>query len=196
MKRFLPALLVTLAVTSLSATLSVPTDLADAIRGASLIVRGRVTATRAFADVANGPVTTAVTVAVSDVIKGAVAGTRGEPAFVTFRVPGGELGRYRHVTVGAPTFATNDEAFLFLKRAPDGSMWPVGLSAGVYFVRTGAFPGSREVNPPLVMGYTASVGQVVRGDVRRKPMPAQEFASLVRLVFASQSAAGTPAVRR
>jgi hypothetical protein len=169
--------------TTAHATVMIPTDLADVTSAATLIVRGRVIDTRAFTDVANGPVMTAVTVAVSDVLKGSAERT------VTFRVHGGDLGRYRHVLVGAPTFAVGDDAFVFLKRASSGVLWPVGLGSGVYKVAVAS--GTLVVNPPVVAGRTATLGApLVRGDVRRKPMPVSDFAGIVRLLLAARTVGG------
>ena len=169
-------------VVPVRATVAVPTDLADVVSTATLIVRGRVVDTRAFTDVANGPVTTAVTVAITEVLKGRAEST------VTFRVHGGELGRYRHVMIGSPVFATGEVAYLFLKRAPDGALWTVGLGAGVYRVSSGSgSPGALVVNPPVVAGVTATTGApVVRGDSRRKPMSVSDFSGVVRLLMARE----------
>lgn len=170
---------------ALHATVTIPTDLPDVVSMATLIVRGRVVDTRAFADIANGPVMTAVTVSVSDVLKGRA------DRVVTFRVHGGDLGRYRHVTIGSPTFATDDDVYVFLKRAPDGVLWPVGMGAGVYKI-SAAGPSRRlVVNPPVVAGITATAGApVVRGDARRSPMAVSDFAGVVRLLMAARAGAG------
>jgi len=109
-----------------------------------------------------------ITVQVSDTLKG----TSAEQT--VFRVPGGKVGRYRRVMVGAPEFATGDEVILFLKgRAPAIAM-PYGLSQGVYRVaRTG---GTAVVTPVVVTG----VGRVVRGDPTRRPLDPAAFAQQVQ----------------
>lgn len=185
MRRLIAACaLAALATVPLPATSTIPTDLADVVSSATLIVRGRVVDTRSFTDVANGPVMTAVTAAVDDVLKGTA------DASVTFRVHGGEIGRYRYSVIGSPTFAVGDQAYFFLKRAPAGSLWPVGMSAGVYRVTT-------SVNVPIVAGMTATVGATVqRGDVRRKPMAPGEFASLVRMLMNTSAAANVQRSRK
>lgn len=170
-----------LAVVPLRATSTIPTDLADVISTATLIVRGRVVDTRSFSEIANGPVMTAVTITTDEVLKGTAERS------VTFRVHGGEIGRYRYTMIGSPTFVVGEQAYFFLKRSSAGSLWPVGMSAGVYRV-------NGTVNAPIVAGVTATVGATVqRGDVRRKPMAPGEFASLVRLLMNSTGA--SPAVR-
>lgn len=170
-----------LAVVPLRATSAIPTDLADVVASATLIVRGRVVDTRSFTEIANGPVMTAVTITADEVLKG----TAG--ASVTFRVHGGELGRYRYTVIGSPTFVVGDEAYVFLKRTSAGALWTVGMSAGVYRV-------NGTVTAPIVAGVTATAGaSVQRGDVRRKPMAPGEFESLVRMLMNS---VGTPSNAR
>ena len=181
MMRFKIALLACVAaqvlVAPVHATVTIPTDLPDVVASATLIVRGRVVDVRAFTEIANGPVTTAITASVTDALKGAADRT------VTFRVHGGELGRYRQVMIGAPTLAIGDDAYLFLKRAPDGTLWTVGMGAGVYKISAAA--GALVVNAPVVAGLTATAGaQIVRGDVRRRPMPVSDFSGVVRLLMA------------
>jgi hypothetical protein len=161
----------------LRATTTIPTDLADVVSLSTLIVRGRVADTRSFTEIANGPVMTAVTVTVDDVVKGTADRS------VTFRVYGGEMGRYRYTVIGSPTFAVGDEAYFFLKRAPAGALWPVGMSAGVYRV-------TDVVNAPVIAGVTATAGAPVqRGDVRRRPMAPAEFGSLVRMLMNTSTTA-------
>ncbi len=173
-----------LAVVPLRATSTIPTDLADVVSIATLIVRGHVVDTRSFTEMANGPVMTAVTITADEVLKG----TAG--ASVTFRVHGGEIGRYRYTVIGSPTFVVGDEAYVFLKRTSAGSLWTVGMSAGVYRV-------NGRVNAPVVAGLTATVGATVqRGDVRRKPMASGEFESLVRMLMSSTSTTSGPRGRK
>lgn len=180
------ALAAALFAIPLRATTTIPTDLVDVVSSATLIVRGRIADTRSFAEIANGPVMTAVTLTVDEVLKGSADRS------VTFRVHGGEIGRYRYTVIGSPTFEVGEEAFVFLKRSPDGPLWPVGMSAGVYRVN----PAVNAVNAPVVAGLTATAGaQVQRGDARRKPMASSEFGSLVRMLM-NTSTASTTARRR
>ena len=185
MRRLITACAVAaLAVVSLRATTTIPTDLPDVVSSATLIVRGRVVDTRSFAEISNGPVMTAVTVTTDEVLKG----TAG--ASVTFRVHGGEIGRYRYTVIGSPTFTVGEQAYFFLKRTSAGALWPVGMSAGVYRV-------NGMVNAPIIAGVTATAGaNVQRGDVRRKPMAPREFTSLVRMLMNSPAAASSTRGRK
>jgi hypothetical protein len=106
-------------------------------------------------------------------------------------VPGGVIGRDRVVTIGAPTLRVGEEAIFFLDRGPDHLWRPVALSAGVVPVRADTLTGAPVVMPPVLAGRTASVGRVVRGDVRRGPMAVDSFESIVRIVLAAQSGVKT-----
>lgn len=148
----------------------------EVVTDASTIVRGRVTDVRAVRSTV-GDVESVVTIGVDSVLKGTA------DAFVTMRVPGGTIGRYRTVMTGAPVMKVGDQAVFFLKRGPANALWPVGLTQGIYRVRP-ARVGGGLVHAPVLPGVTTNtVGPVVRGDSRRKTLPVTEFESLVRLVL-------------
>jgi hypothetical protein len=173
-------------VAPMGATLVVPVEFRQMVAEAGLIVRGRVTDVRAVA-VRNRGVDTIATVLVEGVVKGQSDG------FVSIRVPGGQIGRYRFVMVGAPTFTTGQRAVFFLSRSADGFWRPIGLTQGVYRVRPDPVSGLPVVPPPLVAGRTAALtGPTQRGDPRRRLMPIAEFESLVRLVMLSPPGTAVP----
>ena len=62
---------------------------------------------------------------------------------VTVRVPGGQIGRYRTVFVGAPEFREGDEVVLFLKQAGRSDPYIIGLSQGAFRVVPDARTGRR-----------------------------------------------------
>lgn len=163
--------------TATVASTFLPVEFKEVVSEAATIVRGQVTDVRTVRSTA-GDVESAVTIAVGTVLKGSA------DAFVTMRVPGGTLGRYRTVMTGAPVMRVGDQAVFFLKRGPGNAYWPVGLAQGIY--RVSAQDGAAAmVSAPVLSGVTtSSVGAVVRGDPRRKPLPVTEFESLVRLVLA------------
>jgi hypothetical protein len=169
-----------LAVVPLSAHTVLPTAFPEVVAQSSLILRGRVTDVRAVRNPERG-VESIATVAVAHVLKG------GSSPFVSVHVPGGLIGRTRTIVSGAPTLREGDQAVFFLMRAADNGWHPIGLSMGVYRVRTDARTGVPIVNPPLVAGVTASSGPVVRGDARRQPYTVSEFESLVRLVMLTKT---------
>jgi len=172
---------------ALVATTLVPTDFKEVVSSSTLIVRGHVTDTRGVITPLGG-IETVVTVAVDSFIKGQA------DAFISLRLPGGQVGNSRMVTIGAPTLKIGQQAVLFLKAGPDNALRPVGLTMGVYPVLPEALSGRPVVLPPVVAGQTSSTRQPVRGDVRRKPMPVQEFESLVKLVMNAPRAVPRSAV--
>ena len=164
------------------ATVIVPTEFKEIVADAALIVRGHITDVRAVEDRDRG-VETIATISVDTILK-------GEPVdFVTMRLPGGVIGRYRYVMVGAPVVTVGQAGVFFLKRDASLNAWrPVGLGMGIYAVQAEPATGRPVVSPPLVTGQTAAAGVVVRGDRARRYMSEPEFESLVRVVMAGQTA--------
>jgi hypothetical protein len=120
-------------------------------------------------------VETFVTVEAAEYLKGNLGD------HVTFKIPGGQLGRYRTVFVGAPSFQTGDEVVLFLKT--DGPSFPflAGLSQGVYRIVTDTSSGERLVMPPVVTSAPgADAVRVVRGDPARKALSIDAFRDSVQ----------------
>ena len=70
-------------------------------------------------------------------------------AIVQFRVPGGELGRYRSVFVGAPEFSVAQQVIVFLGSVGPAVPHLVGFSQGVY--RVVAAADGAVVIPPAVL---------------------------------------------
>ena len=167
---------VALSSAALAANVVVPTEFRQVVDEASVIVRGRVTDVRSVMS-ANKSISSFATVAVESVLKG------DAPALVIVKLPGGEVGGVKVVRVGAPTFKIGDRAVFLLKKGTDNFLRPVGLSMGVYRVRTDPQTGAATIAAPVVAGQTATADQrVVRGDVRRSAMSVSEFESLVRMV--------------
>ena len=91
----------------------VPAEFSEMVTASDLVVHGRVVAIRPQIVGDRRTIETVITVAVVDALKGQPGET------VYFRVPGGQVGRYRRLMVGAPEFAEGEEVVLFLKgRAP------------------------------------------------------------------------------
>lgn len=170
-------------VTPVAANIVVPAEFREVVADASVIVRGRITDVRAVV-VPGAGIDSVATVAVESVLKGEATG------FVNVRVPGGEIGRTRFIVVGSPTFKADQRAVFFLKRGADNGLRPVGLTMGIYRVQVERQTGRALVDAPLVVGRTASTGPVVRGDVRRRSIPVQEFDALVRVVVQGQTGGG------
>jgi hypothetical protein len=114
-----------------------------------------------------------VTLAVAQSLKGEAGAT------VSFRVPNGQVGRYRRVLVGAPEFAEGDEMVVFLQGRPPAMPSVFGLNQGLYRVARDA-AARVMVMPPRT---AASDGRVVRGDPARVALPIDAFAREVRAVL-------------
>jgi hypothetical protein len=168
------------------ATVIIPIEFRELVNTAPVIVHGQVVDVRSEWVDGRRSVETFVTVAASEYLKGNL----GER--VTFRVPGGQLGRYRTIFVGAPAFQDGDEVILFLKSSA-GTAYPyiIGLSQGAFRVVTDARSGRRVVTTPIVMGKGGDDPEpIVRGDVARKPQPIETFRDTVRQIMAAAQGAG------
>jgi hypothetical protein len=156
------------------ATVLVPIEFRELVAVASVIVHGRVTDAHAEWTDGRRSVETLVTVAASDYLKGDLGST------FTIHVPGGQLGRYRTVFVGAPEFRAGDEVVLFLR-----ANRIIGLSQGAFRVVADPQSGRPTVVSPIVMSLDPSTAEaVVRGDSRRKPVALDQFRDVVRQVLA------------
>lgn len=170
--------------TGVRAAESLPVVLRDLVDDAALIIRGRVTDVRGVA-VQRAGIDSIATIEVERVIKGAA------DRFVSVRLSGGTVGRYRFVVVGAPTVRVNQTAIFFLMRTSDGAWRPVDLSAGVLRVQRGLL--GPMVIPPVQPSDVNRPGPLVRGNSLRAPVTADEFESLVRaIVVAPRTPAGRP----
>ena len=167
---------------SLGATVLVPIEFRELVTTAPVIVRGRVVDVHpAWVD-GRRAVETFVTVQAAEYLKGNLGSE------VVIRVPGGQLGRYRTVFVGAPTFADGDDVLLFLKSS--GSPYPfiVGLSQGAYRIVTPPGSSTPTVTQPILMGQLdGDPVRVIRGDVARRPVSVDRFRDTVRQVLAEAS---------
>jgi hypothetical protein len=162
---------------SLSATVLVPAEFREIVHGSEIIVHGRVTDVRAEWSDGRRRIESLVTIEASSFYRGTPA-----PA-VTFRVPGGQIGRYKSVTIGAPEFRPGDEAVLFLKAQGPSVPQVFGLNQGVFRVRVDARTGRRLVTQPIVMARGTTPQPVRRGARDRRPLPLEQFAAQVRAVL-------------
>lgn len=178
MRRFFAFLIVLLCLAHpLSATLLVPADFTDLVAGSQIIVHGRVVDVRAEWTPDRSQIETLVTIAPVLFYRGS------SNQSVTFRVPGGSVGRYRQVTVGAPAFAPGDEAVLFL--TANGPIVPhvFGLSQGVFRVSVDRRTGRRMVLQPVVMARGTAPERVTRGARTRQPLTLEVFSAQLRAVM-------------
>ena len=96
---------------ALRATVLVPAEFREIVTGSDIIAYGRVVETDRRVGDDRRRVDTLVTLQVGTYLKG------GPGETLVFMVPGGQIGRYRNVMVGAPEFVAGDEAVLFLNGA-------------------------------------------------------------------------------
>ncbi len=164
------------------ATVLLPGDLTELAKGAGAIVRGRVTDLRTEWAEGRHRVETIVTLAVDEAFKGDLAGQ------VTFAVPGGVMGRYRSLMVGAPTFRVGDEVVLFLGVRPPSLPYVLGLGQGVFRILRDPRTGQTTVTPPAVLATAAQSGPITRGDPSRKTVSLAEFSTTLRGVLAGRTA--------
>ena len=168
-------LLCVLAMTSSArATVIIPADLGELSRDALAIVRGRVAAIDARWTEDRGTIETIVTLEVESYLKGALG------QVVRFRVPGGELGRFRSIVVGAPEFAVDQHVVVFLGAHGPTVPHVVGFNQGVYRLVRAADDSSWLVTPPANLPAAGGSVRIVRGDVNRRPLPLADFEQRVR----------------
>ena len=117
--------LVLLAALPAAAAVLVPAGLAELSREAGAIVHGRVVGVEGVWTAGRRGIETVVTLPVTTALKGQPGGE------VRLRVPGGELGRYRSVMVGAPVFREGDEVIVFLGGRAPALPNLLGLGQGV-----------------------------------------------------------------
>ena len=179
MRRVLCCIFFVCLSVALQATVLLPIEFRELVTTAPVIVHGQVVDVRAEWADGRRSVETFVTVAVSEYLKGDL----GEQ--MTFRVPGGQLGRYRTIFVGAPEFREGDEVVLFLMHSGPSYPYIIGLSQGAFRVVPEPRTGRRMVTTPIVMGRGGGEPErIVRGDVARKPVTIDAFRDAVRQVLA------------
>jgi hypothetical protein len=165
-------LIVSMLPALVQATVVVPADLGELARDARAIVVGRVAAVDGRWTDDRRTIETIITLDVETYLKGSFGST------LQFRVPGGVLGRYRNIVVGAPEFVANQHVIVFL--GARGPMIPyiVGFNQGVYRVVRGE-DGEWSVTPPAPLPAAATT-RVTRGDPSRQPLALIDFESRVR----------------
>jgi hypothetical protein len=163
------------------ATTFVPTDFADLVTEAAAIVHGRVTAARADWADGRAHVDTFVVLEVEEYLKGNLG------ASFEIRVPGGELGRYRDIVIGAPRLAIGDDVILFVS-TKGGTAHVLGMMLGVFRVRHDG--GQAEVRPAPALARDGEARKIVRGSRQQAAVSIASFAAQVNEILA------TPRVRK
>jgi hypothetical protein len=158
----------------LGATVLVPAEFREIVQGSQVIVHGRVVDVRSDWTTDRFRIETFVTLEAGAYFKG------GPGERVTFRVPGGTIGRYRSLMVGAPEFRAGDEVVIFLTSEGPSVPHVFGLSQGVFRVRRQLRSGRRLVVPPALMAASDTPQRVTRGAAARRPVPLDAFGAQVR----------------
>jgi hypothetical protein len=156
------------------ATVLIPADLGELSRDAVAIARGRVAALDAQWTEDRGTIETIVTLDVESYLKGSLGST------LRFRVPGGELGRFRSVVVGAPEFAVDQRVVVFLGARGPSVPYVLGLNQGVFRVARAADNSGWFVTSPVMLPPAAGAVRVVRGDPSRRAPALGDFEQTVR----------------
>jgi hypothetical protein len=170
-------LLAMFALCSAEATTLAPRDFTQTVRASQAIAYGRIVAVQTRASDDRLRVETLVTLNVVTYFKGDLGRE------VTFLVPGGTIGRYRTVIVGAPRFAEGDEVVLVLGARGPSMPFVLGLNRGVFRVVRPAPSAEPIVVPGPLLARSDEWQSVVRGDAQRAPMPLAAFGALVRSVL-------------
>lgn len=170
-----------LATGRASATIVVSMDLTQLVAGADAIVYGRVVDVDAVR--VDGRFTdSVVTMAPSAYLKGTAA------AAISFRVSGGEIGRYRTIVVGSPVFREGDVVVVFLAGTAPQLPHLVGFSQGVLRAWRNADALSPMVLVPPA-AESATPERVVRGEGTRRVMTISQLATEVNAIV-EHAAAG------
>ena len=179
MSRVLPFVVCLLGAPALSATVLVPAEFREIVAGSEIIAHARVVDLRPEWIDGRRQIRTIVTAEVLSTYKGEPART------VSFTVPGGQIGRYRSVMIGAPQFNRGEEAVLFLDSRGGEVLRVFGLNQGVFRVRPDPRTGRRMVVRPVLMAAGTGPEPVVRGAASRRPVELHVFGAQVRTAMAA-----------
>lgn len=183
MRRFMVFAVLLLVAPALGATVLVPAEFREIVAGSQIIVYGRIADVRAEWSDDRRRIDTVVSVEAGSYLKG------GPGDVVTFRVPGGQIGRYKNVVVGAPEFLPGEEAVLFLRAEGPSVAHVFGLSQGVFRVRVDSRTGQRTVMAPVLLAQSDAAERVTRGALERRPLPLGTFAATVRSAMSQNGGA-------
>jgi hypothetical protein len=175
------AVLITIVLSLISAaaraTVVLPADLSELSHDAVAIARGRIVAVDPQWKDGRRGIETLVTLETETYLKGSLG------AVVQFRVPGGSLGRFRSIVVGAPQFTIGQRVILFLGSRGPTVPYVLGLSQGVFRLAQSA-QGDWVVTPPPIV--PAADGPIVRGTLGVRPSLLADFERQVRTLAGTQ----------
>ena len=99
---------------------------------------------------------------------------------VEFRVPGGELGRFRNVVVGAPAFAVDERVVVFLGARGPSVPYVLGLSQGVFRIALAAGASGSVVTSPALFPLASGAARSCAAMQRGRQCPLADFEQRVR----------------
>jgi hypothetical protein len=160
------------------ATVVLPAEFREVVAGSTIIAHVQIVEVRPEWADGRRRIDSLVSASVVSYLKGGNSGRT-----IAFKVPGGELGRYRSVTVGAPVFKPGDEAVLFLSSSDGAPLHVFGLNQGVFRVRPDPVSGRRMVVTPIVVASGEAPEKITRGSAVRRPLALEDFGAQVRAVL-------------
>jgi hypothetical protein len=164
----------------LSATIVVALDLVQLVQGADTVVAGRVVGVSPVR--VEGRFTDSlITLEPGMVLKG------DAQSAVVFRVPGGDVGRYRTIVVGAPVLRAGDDVVVFLAGSAPQIPHVVGFNQGVLPIMRDDLGRALLLAPAVASRAGASRTTAGRGEARVMTLAA--FAEDVRAIVQGRSAA-------
>jgi hypothetical protein len=164
----------------ISATVVVSLGLVQLVQGADTIVAGRVVAVSPVR--VEGQFTDSlITIEPEAVLKGDARSA------VVFRVPGGDVGRYRTIVVGAPVLRLGDDVVVFLAGSAPQIPHVVGFNQGVLPIMRDDRGRALLLAPAVADGAGASRAAGGRGEARVMTLPA--FAEDVRAIVERRAGA-------
>jgi hypothetical protein len=166
------------------ATVLAPTDFPELVRGAGAIVHGRVLDVRAEWVEGGRMMTSTVTLDVIEYLKGDLGPS------ISFMVPGGELGRYRNIVLGAPVFSPGEEVIVFLNWRGSSRPYVLGLNMGVFRTVRDTATGRRMVRPSAAMAGQIRAPSTAPGHPTSRLLEWSQFSAQVNDVLRE------PALRR
>ena len=162
----------------------VPAEFSEIVGGSEIIAYARVVDVRPEWADGRRWIDSVVTAEVVSYLKG------GSEETISFKVPGGQLGRYRSVVVGAPGLrARRRGGALPQARTPSGLPDVFGLNQGVFRVAVDPRTGQRMVVPPPRRAASSASRRsrepVKRGSIDRRPLAFDAFGARVREAMAA-----------
>lgn len=171
--------LLVLGTAHVRATVVVPAELGELVLTARAIAHGRIVDVHPQVSDDRRHVDTLVTLQVATYLKGDLGPS------VTFRVPGGQIGRYRTVVLDAPTFSPGEEVVLLFGSRGPSFPYVLGLNQGVFRVVLDPVTAARRIVPAPLLGEGAEWTRVVRGDPGHAPLLLTDFARQVQQIVAA-----------